>query len=53
MDHHDSLQGTTTGAMIGVTTEAMTGDTTVTTNVMKNEITGHTGINTCVLIPGL
>lgn len=38
MDHPDSLQETTTGAMIGVTTEAMTGDMTGTTNVMKNEI---------------
>lgn len=44
VDHRDSLQETTTGATIGVTTEAMTGDTTGTMNVMKNEITVHTGV---------
>lgn len=45
VDHRASLQETTTGATIGVTTEAMTGDTTGTMNVMKNEITGHTGVH--------
>lgn len=44
MDHPDSLQETTTGATIGVTTEAMTGDMTGTMNVMKNEIIVLTGL---------
>lgn len=44
VDRRASLQETTTGATIGVTTEAMTGDTTGTMNVMKNEITGRTGV---------
>lgn len=44
MDHPDSLQETTTGATIGVTTEAMTGDMTGTMSVMKNEIIVLTGL---------
>lgn len=42
-DHHDSPQGTTTGATTVVTTEATTGATTETMNVMRNGITVHTG----------